>query len=482
MAWSYTTHYWLNRLVFERGLALLYVVAFVSAALQGRGLIGTRGILPVPSYTARVPFRRSPSLFYAHFSDPALLAVAWGGAALAALLAAGLPELGPEGGLVAAWLVVWVLYLSIVNVGQVWYSFGWESLLLEAGFLAAFLGPDRQAPPTIGMWLLRWLLFRLELGAGLIKIRGDRCWRDLTCLDYHHETQPLPGPLSWFFHHLPRWAHRAEVAANHVTQLGLPWLLFAPQPVSGAAAAAMVVTQCWLVASGNFSWLNFLTIDLALSALDGSWLHDVVPVHPGHLFPPSTALEAATIALAAGVGALSWWPVRNMASPNQKMNAPFNPLHLVNTYGAFGSVTRVRAEVVVEGTSDAEPGPGSRWGEYRFKAKPGDPRRRPRQVAPYHLRIDWLMWFAGISPAYARGWFEPFVAKLLEGDRRVLGLIAGPPALDGPVRCVRARLYRYNFSTWQQLCADGVWWQRTLLGEYLPAVRLEGGRLVRAGR
>src|ERR671932_1631340 len=127
------------------------------------------------------------------------------------------------------WAVPWALYLSIVNVGQVWYGFGWESLLCEAGFLAIFLGNADVAPPTPVLWLLRWLLFRLEFGAGLIKLRGDTCWRDLTCLRYHHETQPMPGPLSRWFHRLPAPVHKVEVAVNHVTQLVAPFLLFAPQ-------------------------------------------------------------------------------------------------------------------------------------------------------------------------------------------------------------------------------------------------------------
>ena len=129
-----------------------------------------------------------------------------------------------------------------MNVGQRWYGFGWESLLLEAGFLAAFLGDDDVAPPLLVLILLRWLLFRLEFGAGMIKIRGDNCWRNLTCLYYHHETQPMPGPLSWWFHRLPRPLHRVEVAANHITQLVVPEL-FAPQPVAGVCAAVMIVTQ-----------------------------------------------------------------------------------------------------------------------------------------------------------------------------------------------------------------------------------------------
>lgn len=174
----------------------------------------------------------------------------------------------PLGAAMGMWAVLWLLYLSIVNVGQTWYSFGWESLLLEVGFLAVFLGNARVGPPVLVLWLLRWVAFRVEFGAGLIKMRGDPCWRRLTCLYHHHETQPMPGPLSWFFHHLPKRVHRVECAANHVTQLVVPVLLFTPQPVASYAAGIIVATQLWLVLSGNFAWLNWITITVALSAVD----------------------------------------------------------------------------------------------------------------------------------------------------------------------------------------------------------------------
>jgi hypothetical protein len=195
--------YWLARLVFQRALAGIYLVAFLVAAHQFRPLLGERGLLPVTEFVRAVPFRRSPSLFHFRYSDRLLGAVAWGGVALAAAALLGLPDTWPIPITMLLWAALWALYLSIVIVGQTFYSFGWETLLLETGFLAIFLGPTWTAPPLTLMWLLRWLLFRVEFGAGLIKIRGDPCWRDLTCLYYHHETQPMPGPLSWYFHHLP---------------------------------------------------------------------------------------------------------------------------------------------------------------------------------------------------------------------------------------------------------------------------------------
>jgi hypothetical protein len=321
--------------------------------------------------------------------------------------------------------------------------------------------------------LLRWLVFRLEFGAGLIKMRGDPCWRSLTCLDFHHETQPMPNPLSWFFHRLPRPLHRVETLGNHVAQLGAPLLLFTPQPVAAVAGLLMIATQLWLVLSGNFSWLNWITVVLALSALPDSWLHHVLPLSPpGHLDAPGPLWYVAVVLLAGAlVVALSWWPVRNMASPGQYMNASFNSLHLVNTYGAFGSVTRVRNEVVVEGTRDAVLTAATVWEEYEFKGKPGDVRRAPRQVAPYHLRLDWLMWFAALSPGYARGWFPALLVRLLENDRATLRLLRRNPFGDEPPRHVRALLYRYRFTTDAERRATGAWWVRTLLGEYAAPLR-----------
>ncbi|GAA4808949.1 lipase maturation factor family protein [Streptomyces ziwulingensis] len=470
MEWFTAPDQWLSRLVCQKALAAVYLVAFLTAARQFRALIGERGMLPVPRFVARVPFGRAPSLFQWRYSDRLFAGCAWTGCAVAVALLAGADSALPLWGGMLLWLLPWALYLSIVNVGQTWYGFGWESLLLETGFLAVFLGNDEVAPPVVVLFLLRWLLFRVEFGAGLIKMRGDACWRRLTCLDHHHETQPMPGPLSWFFHRLPRPVHRVEAAANHVTQLVVPFLLFTPQPVATAAAALMIVTQLWLVLSGNFSWLNWLTVVLALSAVR-------FPAGP----PPSPVsaaprwFEVVVLAVAALLVALSCRPVRNMLSRRQVMNRSFDPLHLVNSYGAFGSVSRVRYEVVIEGTADEVPRADGDWREYEFKGKPGDPRRWPRQFAPYHLRLDWMMWFAALSPAYAGTWFGVLVERLLENDRDTLRLLRRSPfPPHAPPRHIRARLFRYRYTTWRELRETGACWERSEVREYLPPTRLAG--------
>ncbi|MFM9611873.1 lipase maturation factor family protein [Streptomyces niveiscabiei] len=465
MDWFTSDTAWLSRLLFQRALAAVYLCAFLTAALQFRALLGTRGLLPVPRFTARVPFRGAPSLFQLHYSDRFFGACAWAGCALSAALLAGADALLPLWAALLLWLLPWVLYLSIVNVGQTWYGFGWESLLLETGFLAVFLGNDEVAPPLPVLLLLRWLLLRVEFGAGLIKLRGDACWRKLTCLDFHHETQPMPGPLSWFFHHLPRPVHRVEAAANHVTQLVVPFLLFTPQPVATAAASLMILTQLWLVLSGNFAWLNWLTITLALSVIE-------LPSQRREF--PETPLwyEILVLAVAALLLFLSRHPVRNMLSRRQVMNRSFDPLHLVNSYGAFGSVSRTRYEVVIEGTLDEVPRAEHGWREYEFKGKPGDPKRWPRQFAPYHLRLDWMLWFVGLSPEYAGTWFTSLVERLLEGDPATLKLLRRAP-FDQPPRYIRARLFRYRYTDRRELRRTGACWHRTYVREFLPPTRLD---------
>ncbi|ODR11873.1 hypothetical protein BHQ15_01480 [Mycolicibacillus koreensis] len=470
MDWFGAPEYQLGRLVLERGIAAVYLIAFLTAAQQFRALLGAHGMLPIPRYLATRTFRQAPSIFHWHYSDRFFAAVAWAGAALATAIVAGATSVVPLWATMVAWLLLWVAYLSIVNVGQQWYAFGWESLLCEAGFLAIFLGNDRVAPPLLVLWLARWLLFRVEFGAGLIKLRGDRCWRDLTCLDYHHETQPMPGPASWFFHHLPAPLHRVEVAGNHFTQLVVPFGLFAPQPVAAIAATIMILTQLWLVASGNFAWLNWLTIVLAGSVL--VWPGPAGPVASADPGPPW--FVAAVVAATAVVAVLSIWPVANMVSPRQRMNASFNSLRLVNSYGAFGSVGRTRDEVIVEGTAEATLTEHTVWHEYEFKGKPGAPGRLPRQWAPYHLRLDWLMWFAALSPSYAQGWFEPFLTRLLTNDPATLRLLRHNPFPHTPPRYVRAQLYRYRFTTAAELRRDHAWWHRTLISPYVAPVTLRG--------
>jgi len=465
--------YWLTRLVLQRCLALVYLIAFIAVIHQFKPLLGEHGLLPVPRFVREVSFSEAPSIFLWFPNDFAFDLFGWVGIGLSLLALSGISE--KFGNLVSAsiWGLLWAIYLSFVNVGQTFYAFGWETLLLEAGFLAIFLGGRKTTPPFLVILMYQWLLFRLMFGAGLIKLRGDSCWHDLTCLKYHYETQPMPNPLSWYFHWLPEWFQKLSVLFNHFTELVVPFAYFAPMPASAVAGAITLFFHGWLFASGNFAFLGFLTMVLALSTIGDAWWRRVVRVQPPALAPAGKVRTGVIFALMAVVAVLSFYPVSNMLSPNQAMNASFEPLHLVNTYGAFGSITRPRYEVIVEGTEDATVTPETRWREYEFIGKPGDIYHRPPQVAPYHLRLDWLMWFAAFSSPEEHPWFISFLGKLLENDKPVLGLLRVNPFPDRPPRFVRALLYEYHFTTPEERRKTGAIWKRSVVGLYFPAVSMD---------
>ncbi|MGR2753358.1 lipase maturation factor family protein [Agromyces arachidis] len=501
-SWFDARDAYLAREILQRGIAALFLVAFASTLNQFRPLLGEHGLLPVPELLTAVEaaerrarereqqggervgvLRRTrrrgylgPTLFRRWaYRDARLVAVCAAGIGLAASVVVGLPQLGPPWVPMLAFLGLWGLYLSIVSVGQTFYGFGWEMLLCEAGFLVAFLGSSQVPPPLPTIALVWWLVFRLEFGAGMIKIRGGREWRDLTALYYHHETQPMPGPLSRQAHLLPKWFHRLEVIGNHVAQLVVPFLLFAPQPVRTAAAAVIIATQSWLVATGNFAWLNWITIVLAFGAVgDGvvGWLLPWLPLD-AIADPAGAASPPWWIAIVLAVAALILWlsrhPLMNLFSRRQLMNASFDRFMLVNAYGAFGTVTRERVEVIVEGTLDDPRDPGAEWREYGFKGKPGDPKRVPRQFAPYHLRLDWLMWFLPLGRMHEE-WFPRLLEQLLRADAATLRLLAHDPFDGRRPRSVRARTELFTFATRDERRRTGNVWMRHPLGIAVPPI------------
>ncbi|HEU0183231.1 MAG TPA: lipase maturation factor family protein [Agromyces mariniharenae] len=468
--WFDAHDYEIARQVLQRGVAALAFVAFLSTLNQFRPLLGEGGLLPVPELLRIARRLRGPTLFRWGYTDRRLVAVAVAGMVLAASVVLGLPQLAPPFVPMLVFLALWILYLSIVNVGQTFYGFGWEMLLCEALFTIAFLGSNDQPPPITIIVLVWWLVFRLEFGAGMIKIRGGREWRDLTALMYHHETQPMPNPVSRQAHLLPKWFHRGEVVGNHFAQLVVPFLLFVPGPVGSVAATIIILTQLWLIVTGNFAWLNWITVVLAASAItDPAW-HWLIPAIPADLGTDAATTPVWWFGIVAAVTVLlvvlSWWPIKNLLSRRQLMNASFNRWMLVNAYGAFGTVTKRRIEIVVEGTLDEYPDDDSEWREYGFKGKPGDLRRVPRQFAPYHLRLDWLMWFLPLGRMW-EPWFEVFLLRLLQADAATLRLLRHDPFDGEPPTWVRAHAYLYRFSTHAEYRATGQRWMRTFEHEVI---------------
>ena len=474
--------YWLTRFVILRLLGFVYAIAFLVAANQLLPLIGEHGLTPARDFLNVVQTQlgsrsagmlRIPTLFWFGSSDNALLIFSWVGFALSLVVLSGYAN-------AILLAVLWAMYMSIVHIGQIWYGYGWEIQLLETGFLSIFLCPLLDArpfpkcrPPILVIWLFRWLGFRIMIGAGLIKLRGDPCWRDLTCLYYHYETQPIPSPISRYLHFSPHWLLKLETAWNHLIELVVPWFSFGPRAARHIAGVLLVTFQIFLIISGNLSFLNYLTIVPFLACFDDIFLRHFLPgaivrraERAAQDSQPSGINNAVAIALSIIVVWLSVPTVLNLVSGRQLMNYSFDPVDLVNTYGAFGTVGRERDEIIFEGTDDPLITGDTKWQEYEFKAKPGDPNRRPPFVAPYQPRIDWQIWFAAMASPADYPWTLHFVWKLLHNDPGTLSLLANNPFPAAPPHYIRARLYHYQFAP----IGEKAWWKRERIGEWLPAL------------
>jgi len=480
--------YLVTRFAILRLLGLVYFVAFLTVVDQGRGLLGTHGLTPIASYLHRIAeleggrwpgFIATPSLFWLASSDAMLDALGYAGLLLSLAVVFGYAS-----GLLL--IARWVLHTSFANVGPLWYGFGWEFQLLETGLLAVFLVPfldgrplSSRAPPRASIYLFRWLLFRIMLGAGLIKLRGDACWRDLSCLAYHYETQPVPNPLSAWFHAMPDWIHQTGVLYNHVCELIAPFFVFGPRRLRHVAGVLLLSFQGLLIASGNLSYLNWLTIVPILACFDDSFYRHLFPrrMRPAldrRRLAASTTRAARLCAgfFAVVVGVLSLRPIANLFDERQLMNSSFDRLHVVNTYGAFGTVGKERHELVFEGSYSDAPGDGD-WFEMELKCKPGDVHRSPCQISPYHYRLDWLLWFAAMGTPSASPWCFHLVYRLLAGEPTVLALLAPGPWRSRPPQVVRVVYYAYEL----EAPFSAAVWKRRRLGLWMPETRLDDPEL-----
>jgi hypothetical protein len=485
--------YHLTRLWIIRGLGFIYFVAFAIIFFQGRAMFGVRGLLPMDPFIAQAigqlggdpitAFEKLPSLFYFIQGDYwyavfGVLGMIGGGVLMAGL--ANVPIL----------IILWLLQSSFVNSGQLFFSYGWQTQLLEFTFLCMFLVPPLDPrlktatypAPRIVIWALRWMLFRLMFGAGMIKIRGDQCWRDLTCMIYHYETQPNPHPLSYIYHQMPNIFHYGGALFNHFVELIVPFGLFGPVRVRRIAGVLTIIFQLILISSGNLAWLNWLTLLMCIPVLDDEFINRFYPKRgkikwagspvarrkPG--FISKTITVTILTAFTAGVGYLSYRPAINLISRNQAMNTSYDGWHFINSYGAFGSIGKVRGEVIISGTQDEVITDQTKWTEYEFKCAPGDVTRRPCLITPYHYHLDWQIWFSGMRPELQEEWLFRLIVRLLQNEPDIKDLFAVNPFGEQAPRHIKMDLYRYEFTAfpaWPER-----WWRRTFLKPYMPPISL----------
>lgn len=475
--------FFLARRLFIASLGLCYFSAFASLGSQIIGLVGEQGILPAQglleaarSQLGARAYYFLPSVFWLGASDAELKLVCWAGAGLSALLIAGLAP-GP------ILLALWGLYLSLVGVGRDFLTFQWDALLLETGFAALFLAPWRlwprpgAEPPPSGaaLWALRWLLFRLMLESGAVKLlSGDPAWAGLTALTVHYETQPLPTALGWWAHQLPAWLHKLSCLLMFAIELGMPWLVFMPRRPKMLAGASFLALMLLIGLTGNYTFFNLLTAALCLLLFDDNFLSGFLPrwlaapaPAEGRLKPRGIpGLQSAFVVFVLAVGASQLAAMLLKLPPPRPVLAVMqavSPFHLVNRYGLFAVMTKNRPEIRVEGSAD-----GVEWREYAFKWKPGDPAARPRWAQPHQPRLDWQLWFAALGECRQNPWFVNFLARLLQNSPPVLDLMASNPFPVEPPRYMRTTLWDYRFTRLSDGGRD--WWTRAETGPYCPVI------------
>jgi predicted DCC family thiol-disulfide oxidoreductase YuxK len=462
--------------LFLRLLGLTFLVAFVSIGVQITGLVGSDGVLPLPEYLATVAAEHgswrywfAPTLFWINSSDTALWSACLVGAAASVLVVLNM--------LTRTMLVLaFALHLSLWVAMPVFGNIQPDALILEVSLLAIFL----TAGSRITIWLFRWLLFRFMLFSGLVKLfTHDPSWAHLMALNFHYETQPLPTPLAWYAHQLPDWFQQLSVLSVFGIELVLPWLIFMPRCLRFMAAWGFLVLQIAISLTGNFYFLNLLTMFLCLFLFDDQALARLLPArlvarvhdkrHETGRSATAAAAALASVVVTVNV-AVIWQRIeqRLLPDPLEALVTTTSRLGITNFYGFFGVMNTVRREIIVEGSLD-----GEHWRAYAFRYKPGDVHRCPRWSIPYHPRLDWTMWFAAGESPYSNPWFGDLLYRLLQGAPPVLTLLANNPFPGQPPKWVRATLYQYRFTTPAERAATGDCWVRERLGPYVPPLSLD---------
>ena len=492
------TYFWAQRW-FLRALGLIYLIAFVSLWVQVEGLVGSDGVSPVNQFLPAVyeRFGRSaysllPTLCWFNSSNGFLHFLCSGGVVLSLLLIVGI---APALSLVA----LFVFYLSLILAGQTFLSFQWDILLLETGFLSIFLAPWRIWPRELFWWpgaaipatavsrpalfLLKFLLFKLMLMSGVVKLTsGDNSWWNLTALDYHYWSQPLPTVFGWWADKSPEWFKHFSVAFCLVVESIVPFFIWAPRRLRLIAAGLMIFLQLVIALTGNYCFFNLLTIALCLLLIDDAV---VASLCRGALLRRirSTATQRraynglsgyAAIAVIIVTLPINAWLIFTAFKPDTEWPrllavayGRVETFRIVNGYGLFRVMTKGRDEIVIEGSAD-----GFDWLPYEFKWKPGDVMRAPGWCAPHQPRLDWQMWFAALGTPRENPWLGGLIVQLLQGSPDVSRLLAKNPFPREPPRYIRAMFYRYRFTTLREHRQTGAWWKRQELREYLPTMSL----------
>ncbi len=484
--------YFAARRWFLRLLGLIFLIAFLSLWVQIDGLIGSNGITPVSEFLPAVhaqlgdrAFSVMPTLFWLNSSDAFLHFLCGAGVVLSLLL---IFRIAPAISLAA--LVVSYLSFAAISDGFLnpYFGYQWDILLIEVGFFSIFFAPwqiwptraSESHPSRAAIFLLKLLLFKLMFMSGVVKLTcGEGSWWDLTALDYHYWSQPLPTVLGWWADQSPEWFKEFSVAFCLVVEIIVPFFIWAPRRLRLLASGLLILLQIIIGATGNYNIFNLLTIGLCLLLIDDSiWRRRSGALQRNgetrsvvsHYFPDRLAIYAAIIVLVLTLPFDAWYIYSSFERYPEppRLVQRLEPLRVVNGYGLFRVMTKDRKEIVIEGSAD-----GMDWRPYEFKWKPGDVMRAPGWCQPHQPRLDWQMWFAALGSVQQNPWFVQTVIALLHGKPQVGALFDKNPFPQTPPRFIRATSYRYRFTTAEEHRQTGAWWKRQELGEYLPTISLE---------
>ena len=489
--------YFASRRWFLRALGVVYLIAFVSLWVQVDGLIGTRGVSPVGDFLPAAhqqldgrAFWILPTLCWFNSSDAFLHFLCGAGVVLSLLLIVGITP-------ILSLIGLFVFYLSLTIAGQTFLSFQWDILLLETGFLSIFLAPwglwprnlfgprsatvaTEEPVSRIALFLLKLLLFKFLLMSGVVKLTsGDDCWWNLTALDYHYWSQPLPTIFAWWADQHPEWFKHFSVAFCLVVEIIVPVFIWAPRRLRLLATGLIIFLQIAIALTGNYCFFNLLTIALCLLLIDDSVWHrqrGALQVGGTRAVVSHNRLSILAPVLVLIVTLpLNLWLIFSAFKPRAPWPGALafayryvEPFRIVNGYGLFRVMTKERREIIIEGSAD-----GTDWLPYEFKWKPGDVKRAPGWCAPHQPRLDWQMWFAALEMPQQNPWFLRLLEELLRGSPPVIGLLERNPFPDKPPRYTRAMFYDYRFTTAEEHRQTGAWWKRRELREYVPALSLE---------
>lgn len=323
-----------TRDTFLWAMSVVYLSAFASLYHQMPGLYADHGILPVRAVVP-IDSHTKPVKEVADMAArrPTLMWLAANFGLKVATMAEFLALLGVIMSFLACislrfrdcinYALLWILYFSLYQVGQTFMWFQWDIFLLETGFLCVLVAPLGMFHRTLGLssswrpphhphdrvalWLVRWLLFRFMFSSGVVKLTsGCPTWWGLTALNYHFESQCIPTPVAWYFHHLPDWILRLGVVFTFVVEIPIPLLFFAPvRSLRIFSFYSQVLLQLLILATGNYNFFNIHTIAMCLSLVDDEFLLGSARRHSsgkGTTLRTMTGVLARTVTLSVYCG------------------------------------------------------------------------------------------------------------------------------------------------------------------------------------